>query len=979
MSQNIISKLFVTIAVFFISGIALKTESIQNTSGGIPYKDFSSLELKDWSLEKLTDIKKDSKVRSNKSNNKVVNTTSNLRCENQDNPIGIDALQPRLSWWMLSPVRGQRQTAYCVLVASSEALLHRGKGDLWESGKVLSDQSAQVLYAGKPLSSGMQCYWKIRVWDRDNQPTPWSQTAFWTMGLLHENDWKGSWIGARPGTPSGHRYPFRDGKRNEVGTIDTADGPAVLLRRQVILDKKPVRATVYICGLGYYELYINGQRVGENRLDPAFTDYMRRVLYVTYDVSNLVKTGENAVSVMLGNGFYNLQTPDLFQLEKAPWRTPPRMLLNMVVEFSDGSSSILVSDDKWKWATGPIRFNCVRGGETIDARKDLGRWMETGYDDSAWRPALEVVPPLGRLSAQALPPIRISEQFQPQRITEPKPGVYLVDFGRNMAGWVRWTASGHKDQLVTLDYNEAIHEDGTLDKKAQTTHTYGRYQHEECILSGATNEVFEPRFTYHGFRYVEINGLDKPPRSEDLTAFRLHTNLRRISSFECSDTKLNQLHNAAQRTLEDCAWGGPTAEPVREKVIWLGDDNFCQDAYFYLFDCSQLYKKQTQDLMDAIEPNGHIGPVIPNGGWGEQDGGTIAELHACDGPWWSIALALGIQRLSTEYGDNQTLAMAYDAARRYTDFLTTTAQDYILNWGLNDWLPRKGSIQTNSDFTSTAAYYYQAKLVANQAGRLGKKEDAAKYAALAGSIKTAFNRRFFDSTTGSYAKGSQTAQSLPLMLDMTPVSERDRVLKSLVKAVQTADNKLAAGFIGTMPTLYVLTDAGYGNLVLEMVKEGWFHMLSNGDGSTLTESPYTRYGQYGSGHHQFGACIAGWLYRCVAGIVPDEGAGYRNFVIKPALVDDLTWVKAHYESVYGRIESNWQRNGDQLTMGITVPVGTTATVFVPSKSAAAVTESGKSVADVEGVKFLRMENNAAVYAVGSGTYQFQSSLPEILR
>lgn len=550
MSQNIISKLFVTILVFFISGIALKTESIQNTSGGIPYKDFSSLEVKEWFLQKLTDGKKDSKVRSNKSDNKVVNATSNLRCENQDNPIGIDALQPRLSWWMLSPVRGQRQTAYCVLVASSEALLRRDKGDLWNSGKVLSDQSAQVLYAGKPLTSGMRYYWKIRVWDIDNKPTPWSQTSFWTMGLLNKDDWKGSWIGARPGTPSGQRHPFRDGKRKEIGTIDTADGPAVLLRRQVILDKKPVRATVYICGLGYYELYINGRRVSENRLDPAFTDYMRRVLYVTYDVSNLVKPGENAVSVMLGNGFYNLQTPDLFQLEKAPWRTPPKMRLNMVVEFSDGSSSTFVSDDKWKWATGPIRFNCIRGGETIDARKDLGRWMETGYDDSAWKPVLEVVPPLGRLSPQALPPIRISEQFQPQSITEPKPGVYLVDFGRNLAGWVRLTASGHKGQLVTLDYNEAIHEDGTLDKKAQTTHTYGRYQHEECILSGATNEVFEPRFTYHGFRYVEINGLDKPPRSEDLTAFRLHTNLRRTSSLNVpiqSSISFTMLPNAPWR------------------------------------------------------------------------------------------------------------------------------------------------------------------------------------------------------------------------------------------------------------------------------------------------------------------------------------------------------------------------------------------------------------------------------------------------
>jgi alpha-L-rhamnosidase len=905
---------------------------------------------------------------------------TNLRCEYLVDPLGIDVEKPRLSWVIESGKRGERQTAFQVMVASTPELLAKDQGDLWDSGQVASDQSAQVSYAGKPLASRTRCYWKIRAWDRTGQRTPWSPAAFWTMGLLREDDWKGVWIGARPGTPSGQRRPLRDGKREEAGKIDPADAPAVLLRRQVTLDKRPTRATAYICGLGYYELYINGRRVGDRRLDPAFTDYMRRVLYATYDVSDLVKTGDNAVGVMLGNGFYCLQTPDLFQLEKAPWRTPPRMRLNLVVEFDDGSTSTLASDGQWKCSTGPIQFNCVRGGETIDARKDPGQWSEAGYDDAGWKPALEVAPPLGRLSAEALSPIRITEQFEPRRITEPKPGVYLADFGRNLAGWVRWTASGRPGQLVTLDYNEALNQDGTLDRKAQTTHTYGRYQHQECILSGATNEVFEPRFTYHAFRYVEFRGLDRAPRPEDLTACRLHTQLRRTSSFECSDPQLQQLHAAARRTLEDCTWGGPTAEPVREKVIWLGDDNFCLDAYFYLFDCGLLYRKQAQDLMDAQEANGHIGPVVPNGGWGEQGKGKIGQLHFCDSPWWSMALAFGVQRLCTDYGDPETLALAYDAVRRYTDFLTSTSREGILSWGLWDWLPRAGSIETKSEFTSTAAYYYQAQLTADQAARLGRKADAEKYAALAESIKQAFNRRFLNAATGRYALGSQTAQSLPLMLDLAPASERDRVLQGLVAAVRTSGNKLAAGFIGTMPTFYVLTDAGYGDLALEMVKEGWFHMLSNGDGSTLGESPYTRYGGYGSGHHQFGACIAGWLYRCLAGIRPDPtGPGYQKFIIKPTIIGDLRWVKAHYDSMHGRIVSHWQREGSQLSMDITIPANAMATVFVPSKDAAAVTESGHTAAEAEGVNFLRMENNAAVYAVGSGAYRFQSTLPETVK
>jgi alpha-L-rhamnosidase len=911
--------------------------------------------------------------------NAVVDPT-NLRCEYLTDPCGIDRAFPGLSWCSHTRERGQLQTAFRVLVSTSEKKLRKDDGDLWDSGKVMSDQSVGVLYAGKPLATGMHCYWKIMVWDKDGKPSRWSQTAFWTMGILRKDDWKGFWIGARPGVPNGIRHPLRDGKREEAGTIDPADAPAVLLRRQVKFDRHPVRATAYICGLGYYELYLNGQRVGDHRLDPAFTDYMRRVLYATYDVSDLVKTGENTVGVMLGNGFYCLQTPDLFQLEKAPWRTPPRMILNLIVEFDDGSSSALVSDGNWKWSTGAIRFNCIRGGETIDASKDAGRWLEPGYNDRTWEPALEVTPPLGQLSSQVIPPIRMDGQFKPVRITEPKPGVYLADFGRNLAGWVRWTVSGRKGQLVTLDYNETLHEDGTLDLTAQTTHTFGRYQHEECILSGAKREVFEPRFTYHAFRYVEFHGLDRAPRPEDLTAFRLHTALRRTGSFECSDQRLNQLHEAARRTLEDCTWGGPAAEPVREKVIWLGDDNFCQDAYFYLFDCSQLYRKQIFDLMDAQEPNGHIGPVVPNGGWGDQCGGRISELHYCDSPWWSLALALGVQRLNNEYGDQQTTTLSYDAVRRYTGFLVESSQDYILNWGLWDWLPRAGSVETKSDFTSTAAYYYQMKLLAGQAALVGRKAEAGKYSKMAQSIKQAFNHRFYDAVKGRYAQGSQTAQSLPLMLDLVPEGERDRVVQSLVAKVKTAGNKLEAGFIGTMPTFYALTDAGYGDMAMEMLKEGWFHMLSNGDGSTLGESPYTHYGGYGSGHHQFGACIAGWFYRCLAGIRPGTSApGYKKFIIRPAILCELTWVKADYESVYGKISSSWQREGDKLTLSVTVPPNTTAEVYVPAKEAEKITESGKPATQAESVTLIRVENNLAVFGVSSGTYRFQSILPEIIK
>jgi alpha-L-rhamnosidase len=657
------------------------------------------------------------------------------------------------------------------------------------------------------------------------------------------------------------------------------------------------------------------------------------------------------------------------------------MRLNILVEFDDGSTATITSDGQWKQSTGEIIFNCIRGGETIDARRNPGRWLEAGYDDSAWKPALEVSAPLGRLCAQAIPPIRITAQYKPQRITEPKPGVYVVDFGRNLAGWVRWTTSGKAGQTVTLDFNEKLREDGTVDTQAQTSHTYGRYQHQECILSGAKEDVFEPHFTYHAFRYVEFRGLEKAPRPEDLTAIRMHTQIPCVGSFACSDEQMNLLHEASRRTLEDCTWSGPAAEPVREKIIWLGDNVFEIDAYFYLFDCSLLYRKQVYDLMDNQEPNGHIGPVIPTGGWGEQGDGPVSSLHYCDSPWWSISLAWATERLNTEYGDRRTWETSYKACRGYLDFLSSTAQeDGLLNWGLHDWLRGPGSIETKGDFTSNVAYYLQATLISERAAAMGKKDDAAKYAALAESVKAALHKRFFDATNGRYNPGSQTAQSLPLLYGMVPAAERKRVLEGLVDMVKASGNKLTAGFIGTMPTFYVLTDAGYGDLAYEMIKDGWYHMLSEGDASTLGESPYIRYGQYGSGHHQFGACVAGWMYRCLAGIRLDlSGPGCKTLTIQPAIIGNLSWVKCSYDSIYGPIVSNWRREGDNLTMEVTIPANTTATVYVPARDVAGVTESGKAIEQAEGVKFLRMENGAAIYAVGCRSYRFQSMLPETIK
>jgi alpha-L-rhamnosidase len=910
-----------------------------------------------------------------------MNSPDTLQCEYLVNPLGIEVARPRLNWALRSERRGDGQTAYQILASTSPKRLAADQGDLWDSDKVPSDLSTQIEYHGKPLASSQRCYWKVRVWDRAGNPSPWSAIASWTMGLLRVEEWGGPWIGARSGAPSNTRQPWRDGNREKTGPIDPADAPAVLLRRRVTLARQPVRATAHICGLGYHEWFINGRRVGDHRLDPAFTDYSRRVLYVTHDVSDLFRSGENVVGVLLGNGFYCLQTPDLFQLEKAPWRTPPRLRLQIALEYADGTTSTIVSDTHWKTSTGAIRYNCIRGGETIDARMDPGPWLETGYDDTTWQPALEVSAPVGKLTAQTLPPIRISERFQPSSITEPAPGVYLVDFGGNLAGWVRLKTTGETGRRITLDYGEVLNPDGTLNVSANSSHTYGRYQHQECILSGAGAEEFEPRFTYHAFRYVEIRGLARPPTPADLTAFRLHTQVPRAGGFECSDPQLTRLHDAARRTLEDCAWSGVSAEPVREKVIWLCDMSIEYESYASLFDCAATLRKQIHDIIDGQEPSGHFGPVIPIGGWADeapgdwpedthdyrvQVGDQIIKIHSCDGVWNGVILALAVERLALEYGDRRILEQAYDACRRYTNFLTATAKENILAWGLWDWTWRPGTPETKSDFISTASYYRQVRLMVRLATRLGLDQESAGYSALAESIKQSFNRRFYDTAGGFYHPGTQSAQSVPLTYNLVPQEERERVKQYLLKTVHAAGNRLESGFVGTMPTLCELEDMGRGDLSFAIVADGWYPMLHEGVRDTLAESPYG----VGCGHHQFGGVVAGWIYLYHAGIRPDlSGGGYKQAVIRPSYSEKLTWVKAHHDSVHGRIVCNWQRQDAEIILDLTIPANTSAMVYTPAHTVAQITEGGRAIGETEGVTFLRMEEGRVILHVESGAYR----------
>jgi len=905
-----------------------------------------------------------------------------LHCEYVDDPMGIDVRQPRLSWTIQSEERGALQTTYRVLVASSLPELKQDHGALWDSGEIRSDQSVNIVYAGKPLESGQRCYWKVRVQDQHGKTSDWSETAGWTMGLLEEKDWRGQWIGAEEGVAMPPRKFFRNGDRQAAVAITQAEAPALYLRREATLPKRPVRATAYVCGLGYFELYLNGQRVGDQVMDPIFTDYAKRVSYVTFDVTSLLREGPNALAVILGNGFFNLPTPDLFQFEKAEWRKPPRLRLDVVMEFEDGSTSRLISDREWKWRTGPIVFNCLRGGETIDSRIDLGAWQQPGFVDTAeWKPVINVTPSAAVLAAAMAPPMRIIETISPVAVTEPKPGVWLADFGKNLTGWARLESLGTAGQVVQLAFNEVLAKDGTLDANFSGGHTYGRFQHGEFILKGGAGpSVYEPRFTYHGFRYVQVTGLGEGMKLNPgaIQAKLVHTDLADAGGFECSNPRLNQLHAAVRRTLLNCVHGMPAEEPTREKMGWTQDGQNTMETYVYNFDSPEIYRKYVQDMLDDQETNGHVPPVIPTQGWGYVT--DKGEIYQYDDPWWGGTLAIVVDNLYTYYGDREILERAYEPMRRYVDWLGTTAKDHILSWSLGDWLELQYDKErlTAVPITSTAAYFHLANLLTKHAAILGKADDATKYAQLAVTIRDAFNANYLDQD-GWYQRDSQTAQALPLALGLVPAERVAQVRANLLADLERRGRHLTNGFIGLMPTLYELSDHGSLDLAYAAVTQeqgsGWMHMLEDGS-DTVGENIHPK--GYGTNHHPFGACVGAWFYRNLAGIRPDPaGPGFKKIIIKPGVVGDLTWVKAHYDSVHGRIAAAWQRDGADFTLDVTIPANTTATVFVPARSAEAVLEGAARAIDSPGLEFLRLQEGAAVFAVPAGRYHFvsQRALP----
>lgn len=1052
-----------------------------------------------------------------------------LRCEYRVNPLGIDAAHPRLSWNLATSdaaARGLSQGAYQVLVASTADKLAEDEGDLWDSGRVASDQSIQIPYAGKPLVTREVCYWKVRVWDQDGRASPWSDTAHWTMGILKPADWRAKWIGldgedepvalkdtswiwapegqADKAVPAGERYfrrtfdvpvdrtikhveylataddqckafingrdiggrdNFRTVKEHDLTTdvkpgknllavIGTNKGagnnpagivgiltvkfdrgepmvirtdnswkvsdkaaagwntnpnfddsqwpaaqvtgpvgmqpwgevrapedrrlPARYVRKQFISDrgKKVRRATVSLSGLGLSELYLNGQKVGDDVLSPGATEYPKRVLYVTHDVTDQIKSGANVIGVILGNGrFYSMRSKVYAGM---PHYGFPKLLLNLTIEYDDGTRQEIVSDDSWKLtADGPILANNEYDGEEYDARKEFAGWSAAGFDDAKWQAVEMVEAPEGEIAAQMIEPIRVVDTIKPIKITEPKPGMFIFDMGQNMVGWCRLDVSGPAGTKVQLRFAETLNPDGTLYlaniRGAKVTDVY--------TLKGEGVETWEPRFTYHGFRFVEITGYPGKPTLDTLTGCVVHDDLEVVGQFACSNDLINQIY-------KNVFWGTrgnyrslPTDCPQRdERQGWLGDRSEESKGESYIFDIAALYSKWLQDMEDSQRPSGSVPDVCP-AHW---------PIYS-DNVTWPSSTVIVPNMLLRQYGDAAIIARHYDSAKKWVDYMLGFVQDGIIDRdSYGDWcVPPEdptfihskdpGRI-TSKPLLATSYLYYDLRLMEKYANMLGKEDDAKHFGHKAEKLAAAFNAKFLKASEGQYDNGTQTSCVLPLRFGLVPEELQPEIFAHLVDKIENqSKGHIGTGLIGGQYLNQVLSDYGRPDLSYTMATQteypGWGYMIANG-ATTIWELWNGNTADPTMNSHNHVMLVGDfviWLYEYVAGIAPDDAnPGFKHIVMRPHPVGDLAWVKCSLRSPYGVVKSEWQKEGETFDWQITIPPNTSATAYVPAANVDAITEGGVSAKDADGAKFVRTEDGQAVFELTSGSYRFES-------
>ena len=893
---------------------------------------------------------------------------TNLRCEMLVNPEGIDLLNPRLSWEISSNKRNTLQTAYQVIVASTPEKLAAGEGDLWNSGIVKSSQSVHVSYDGASLKSRTNCYWKVKVWS-NNGESDWSRPAYWSMGLLYYADWKGRWIGLDSSFPWDSEEKF-------------SRLSARYFRKEFKVSGKIKQAMVYIIGLGLYELYINGQRIGNHVLAPTPTDYTKSVKYNAFDVTETLTRGKNTIATVLGNGRYYTMR-QAFKSYKIKTFGYPKMLLQLEIKYADGTNKVISTDNSWKvTADGPIRSNNEYDGEEYEATKEMPGWNSNGFNDRKWLNAEYVQEPGGTYKAQMNDNMKVMDIVKPVTITLIERGTYILDMGQNMVGWLKMRVQGEKGEQVTLRFAETLKKNGELYtanlRDAKVTDVY--------TIKSDGEEIWEPSFVYHGFRYVEIKGYPGIPRIDDFEGRVVYDDIRTVGTFKTSNRIINRIYKNAFWGIRGNYKGMPLDCPQRnERQPWLGDRVTGSGGETFIFDNGRLYSKWLDDIHESQKADGSLPNVAP-AYWNYYD----------DNMTWPGAYIIIANMLYNQFGDKQSIVRHYDSMKKWLDYMRTKYMvDFILtkdkygDWCVPPELPRlvhskDPGRKTDGELIATAYCYHLLYLMKRFAKMIGRPQDVQEYNILLTEIKDAFNKKFLNKENLQYSNNTVTANLLPLYFGMVPEKHHEGVFNNIVNIIlEKNKGHISTGLVGVQWLMRGLTENGRQDVAYKLATNrgypSWGYMAENGattiwelwNGNTADPSMNSH------NHVMLLGDLIIWFYENLAGIKTDPShPGFKQIEMKPCVIEELDFVEASYHSVHGLIKSCWKKDNSRFIWNITIPGNTKALVYIPARSESSVTEGGNKADAATGVRFIRMEGDRAVFEIDSGDYSFLSDSPE---
>ena len=843
-----------------------------------------------------------------------------LQTEHLVAPLGIDAASPRLSWMMKDVRQGAKQLAYRVYVGKDSLDVIKKKGGSWDSGKLLSANSL-VVYKGKALEPYTKYYWLVEIWGKDGLNASSTAVSSFETGLMSATNWKGSWI--------------TDNNGIEVK-------PAPYFRTVFSAAKKIKTARAYIACGGLYELYLNGKKVGNHRMDPMYTRFDRRTLYVSYDVTAQLQNGKNAVGVLLGNGWYNHQSTAVWDFHKAPWRNRPTFCLDLRITYADGTVETVTSGREWKTSLSPITFNSIYTAEHYDARLEQIGWNVVNFDDSKWGNSTFRSAPSANIVSQALHPIRNVEKIPAKSMTKINDTTYVFDLGRNISGVSQISLNGEAGTVLRLKHSERLYANGradmsNIDEHYRPTDNTDPFQTDILTLNGRGEETFTPHFNYKGFQYVEVTS-SKPVvlTKGSIVGYFMHSDVPPIGEIKSSNPILDKIWYATNNSYLSNFFGYPTDCPQREKNGWTGDAHIAIETGLMNFDGITIYEKWLADHRDEQQPNGVLPSIIPTDGWGYEWG---------NGPDWTSTIAIIPWQVYLYYGDDKILKTNYDNIKRYVDHIGDISPSGLTTWGLGDWVPV--STKPPVEFTSSVFYYVDAVILSKTAKLLNKTDDYNKYAALALKIKTAFNTKFLNTSTGMYGAGLQAEFAMPLYADMVPENVKAKVAANLAKKVGESNNHPDAGILGTKALLNALSENGYSDLAYKVAAQetypSWGWWMVNGATTLYENWRIDAKHDISLNHIMFGD-IGGWMYKGIGGIKTDEnGAGFKNVILKPNFVAGLDQFEAKHKGPFGEIISSWKRNGDVVTYKVTVPANSTATIYLPVAAGKQAYSGGKIV------------------------------------